>query len=227
MVTRNILFRVYISVKNSRVAYHLSNRIGAIMLTTPFLDSRRTILKPTILGLFLFVSAAVDFSEAAEGIAGDESQDIIKLNPLSDTLEKVAREELHAGYVYNHFDSKLKRRVWSFWQSNGKFQHAFGEGTTLEAWRFAPGISRESALNKLKDINPELAEHLVQSGQMLRFQLDADGKWAINGTTVVLSIYDLESGYRWEKHSYKYIPISHTGGYRWRIHEGKFVPVYY
>ena len=46
-------------------------------------------------------------------------------------------------------------------------------------------------------------------------RLNDRDEWELYGPFGVPSVYDAESGLRWENHGRRYVPVSHTRGYRW------------
>jgi hypothetical protein len=145
--------------------------------------------------------------------------------PSSRTLEPVSAGELKPGYIYSHFSRRLNRRVWSYLQENGEFWYACGEGTTQEAWRlgFTPTAEEEKLLQNL---NPTLYGEYSRVGLgHLFLRLTADNQWVAAEGARFPTIYNAETGQRWEKHYGKYIPISSAPcQYQWDVEGGRYVP---
>jgi hypothetical protein len=73
---------------------------------------------------------------------------------------------------------------------------------------------------------------------VLYFALEGDGTWGDVSTAKHATIYNLETGQRWERVFLKhpepgntwepgpaaFLPVVHTWGYRWTVRDGKYVP---
>ncbi|MBN2474578.1 MAG: hypothetical protein JXB62_08215 [Pirellulales bacterium] len=153
-----------------------------------------------------------------------EAGGVLRFDPISVSLKPVAPEEVKVGYVYNHYSRRLGHRVWSYVQPDGTFWNAFGEGTTQEAWRLDLRITPQQGYEKIAAIDPELAKKLNASGAPVFLRLGNDGKWSLVSTASFPTVYDAETGHRWERHFKKYIPVSSTSGYRWAVVAGKYTP---
>ena len=163
-------------------------------------------------------------AKAAGG--GDDGRGVLRYAPLSGTLEPVSAEELKIGYVYSHFSQRLNRRVWSYAQANGEFWYALGEGTTQEAWRLDIRVTPEQGWEILAQTAPRLARQLQQEGPgHVYLRLTGEGRWVIAEGAGFPTIYNAETGSRWEKHSGRYIPVS-SGAWRypWAVDQGRYVP---
>ena len=163
-------------------------------------------------------------AKAADG--GDDGRGILRYAPLSGTLEPVSAEELKVGYIYSHFSQPLNRRVWSYAEGNGEFWYALGKGTTQEAWRLDIRVTPEQGWEILEQTAPRLARQLQQEGTgHVYLRLTGEGRWVIAEGASFPTIYNAETGYRWEKHSGRYIPVS-SGPWRypWAMDQGRYVP---
>jgi hypothetical protein len=163
-------------------------------------------------------------AKAAEG--GDDGRGILRYAPLSGTLEPVSPQELKVGYIYSHFSQRLNRRVWSYALANGEFWSALGEGTTQEAWRLDIRVTPEQGWELLAQTAPRLARQLQQEGTgHVYLRLTGEGRWVIAEGAGFPTVYNAETGYRWEKHSGRYIPISSGAWrYQWAVDQGRYVP---
>jgi hypothetical protein len=156
----------------------------------------------------------------------DDGRGILRYAPLSGTLEPISAEELKAGHTYSHFSKRLNRRVWSYVQENGEFWYALGEGTTQEAWRLDIRVTAEQGWEILAQAAPRLYRQLQQKGTgHVYLRLTADNRWVIAEGARFPTIYNAETGYRWERHSGKYIPVSSgPWRYQWAVEQGRYVP---
>ena len=166
-------------------------------------------------------------SSAEAGTTADDGRGILRYKLVDDRLELVpiSRDELKVGHIYSHFNNRLNRRVWSYLQANGQFWYAFGEGTTQEGWRLDIEAPPEELMEKLKQRDPQLA-YAVESGMTVaHMRLTSNSRWEIASTASHPTIYNLETGQRWDWLSDRYVPVRSTYGYRWTVEEGRYVPV--
>ena len=162
---------------------------------------------------------------ALAGNGADDGGGILRYDPIGDTLVPMAGDPLKPGRLYSHFDPRLKRRVWSVVQSNGEFSHALGEGTIQPAWRLDIRATLQERENTLRRLSPGLAERVATEGGIMFVRLNGNNQWVLVGKSEVASIYNAESGRRWEEHAGRYIPVSHATGYLWTVQSGKYVPL--
>ncbi len=163
-------------------------------------------------------------ARSAEG--ADDERGILRYAPLKGALVPIPKEELKVGHVYNHFSPRLNRRVWSYVQSNGEFWYALGEGTTQEAWRLDMRVTAEEAKEILARVAPRLYQQLQQqeTGRVY-LRLTAENQWVVAEGTSFPTIYNAETGYRWEKHFGEYLPVSSgPGQYRWTVQNSRYLP---
>jgi hypothetical protein len=165
---------------------------------------------------------------ACPGAAADraaDSESVFRWAPRTGELAEVSPSALKVGRIYNHYDRRLQRRVWSFYQGEGKFWYAFGEGTTQLARLFDLPVSADQAFEELKKIDPEFAAVVESTGQKIYLQLDRNNEWQLLQTSSLTSIYNAETGERWEMHfPDSYTPVSHSGGYFWTVRNGRYIP---
>jgi hypothetical protein len=161
---------------------------------------------------------------AAAQTAAAERDSILRFDPVRQELVPIGKNELKKGHVYNHYNPRLGRRVWSYVQNNGAFWHALGEGSTIEAWRFDIRGEPDELLGELTRRDPVLARRVQGRVRTVRFYLNAEDKWIEAGTSRVPSLFDVETGHRWEDHWGRYIPVRSLSGYRWTTVDGRYVP---
>jgi len=150
---------------------------------------------------------------------------ILRYDPIREAVVPIPATEIRPGYVYNHFSATSKRRVWSYVQADGTFWHAFGPGTTVEAPRFDLKVTRRELLQELDQTAPDLAKRVREGLRPIRFKLDEKGEWIEAGNSRVLSVFDADTGRRWEKHWTKYLPIRSLAGSRWAFRDGNYHPI--
>lgn len=162
----------------------------------------------------------------ALGVAGvsraDDGKGYFKVDPETGGMLPVKADALHRGKIYSHFDERLNRRVWSPYLGYGQFGIAFGVTSTQPTASFDFNISSNEALDILRRWDPKVAADAVREGTTIYLKLSEDQRWRLTRTSVA-TIYDPQTGYRFEKQFLDYVPIGHYYGYRWRVEDGKFV----
>lgn len=144
-----------------------------------------------------------------------------RLDLIAGKLEPIKRDDLKVGYVYYHFSPRRNLWAWSYYQQDGSFWYAFGEGTTQEAWSFDIRASREEIAKRLEEF-PDLARQMERYNQSFCLRLQADGRWKVVATGLPPSIFNAETGERWQWLSDKYIGVVHTGGNSWTVRDGNY-----
>ena len=143
---------------------------------------------------------------------------------MTGKLGPINRDDRKVGYIYYHFSSRRNAWAWSYLQDDGSFWYAFGEGTTQIARRFDIRALREEIAKRLEEF-PELAKKVDQYNQSVCLRLLADGRWKIVGTGIAPSIFNAETGERWQKFAKdEYIPVVHTNGAIWTVRNGVYYP---
>lgn len=176
-------------------------------------------------GLAPTCSIAQDIGQSLPSTLTTENPALVyRLDLMTSELAPTDRSDLKIGYVYYHFSPQLNRWVWSYYQKNGSFWYAFGEGTTQEAWCFDIRASRE-ALTKRLEQYPELAHQVERQDRKVCFRLQADGRWKVIQSGIPRSIFNAETGERWQvQEGEKFVPIVHTGGNSWTVRDGEYEP---
>jgi hypothetical protein len=187
--------------------------------------SRIVLLSTLLVSLTPFYAGAQEKGAIVPDIlAATDAKVVYRLDLLTDKLVPMSRSDLKVGCIYYHFSSRRNGWAWSFYQKDGAFWYAFGEGTTQIARCFdIRGTSKE--IQKRLDEFPELAKQVDQYNHSVCLKLQADGRWKIVGTGLLQSIFNAETGERWQKFaSDDYIAIIHTGGATWTVHNGVYYP---
>jgi hypothetical protein len=157
-------------------------------------------------------------------LAATDAKVAYRLDLLTDKLVPMNRSDLRVGCIYYHFSPRRNGWAWSVYQQDGSFWYPLGEGTTQIARRFdIRGTSKE--IQQRLDEFPELAKKVEQYSHPVCLRLQADGRWKIVGTGLLPSIYNAETGERWQKFADSdYIPVVHTGGSVWSVRNGVYYP---
>jgi hypothetical protein len=153
-----------------------------------------------------------------------DSKLVYRLDLMTGKLAAIDRGDLKVGYIYYHYSARQKGWVWSYYQENKTFWYAFGENTTQEAWCFDLRASEEDLIKRLQEF-PKLALSLVRQNHRVCVRLQADGRWKVVQSGITPSIYNAETGERWEMSvKNKYIPTVHTHGRSWTVRHGGYYP---
>ena len=155
-------------------------------------------------------------------LSAEDPKLVYRMDLMTGKLDPINRGDLKVGYIYYHFSSQQNRWVWSYYQKDGSFWYAFGEGTTQEAWCFDIRASREELSKRLEEF-PRLAQQLERQDRSVCLRLQADGRWKIIQSGIPRSIFNAETGERWQVQARDvYIPVVHTGGNAWTVRNGDY-----
>jgi hypothetical protein len=156
--------------------------------------------------------------------AAEESIDraVKRLDPGRSALVPV--QSPIPGKIYNHYSDRMNRRVWAFVQPDGSFSHALGEGSTQNTKMFDFPYSTAQQQEMIAEIAPRWAKSMQQVGSEIFVRLNREQTWNLVQHLTIPSIYDLETGRRWEWHGDRRVAVGHTGGYRWRMEDGRYLP---
>ncbi len=156
--------------------------------------------------------------------AGRDRTKVYRFDPVTETLEPVAFEEIRPGHVYSRYDSGLGCWVWSKADASRQLRYAMGEGSVQPARMFDLRGTDAERQRALEQRAPELARLLTIQGARPMLRLNAEGRWVIGPTPCVSSVYDITTRERWEWHHDVPSRIAHTGGTRWEIVDGRYAP---
>jgi hypothetical protein len=187
--------------------------------------SRIVLLSTLVVSLTPFYASAQEKGVITPAVlAANDTRLVYRLDLLTDKLVPIARTDLKAGCIYYHFSSRRNGWAWSIYQKDASFWYPFGEGTTQIARDFdIRGTSKE--VQKRLDEFPELAKQVEQYNHSVCLRLQADGRWKVVGAGLLQSIFNAETGERWQKFaSDDYIAVVHTGGPIWTVHGGVYYP---
>jgi hypothetical protein len=180
----------------------------------------------TLVGSLVPVCATAQEPTSApmpRSLAGTDPSLVYRFDLMTDKLIPTKRDDMKVGYIYYHFSPKRNAWAWSYWQKDGRFWYDFGEGTTQNAWLFDIRATPDEVAKRLQEF-PALERRVAQYAEAICLRLQADGRWRIVGTGIVQSIFNLETGERWQQFSSdrSYIPVLHTGGNSWTVRNGKY-----
>ena len=155
-------------------------------------------------------------SAAADDDDETDRQSILRFDPLAGQLVPVPLQDRKIGYIYRHFSPRLDRWVWGFYQGDDRFSFALGKGSLQPAHRLDLPPAAENAAEVGRGVATTLAEAVSDPrNRGIYARLNDRDEWELYGPFGVPSVYDAESGLRWENHGRRYVPVSHTRGYRW------------
>jgi hypothetical protein len=164
-------------------------------------------------------------SSIGRGADSQDDRGMLRFDPISGKMVPVPEGEAKAGCVYSHFSQRLNRRVWAIRQPDGQFSHALGEGTTQSAPSLDMRGTVEERRARLAQVDNDLLQQLARAGGVAYLSLNQAGQWVLDRTATHATVYDIETGYRWECVNQKYIPVSGAYGYRWAVVNGDYVSV--
>ncbi len=191
------------------------------MLT--FARSPRNSLHGLTAGLVALAALLAEPALAAD--VPPPGKDLLRYDPITDTLVSVAESEARVGCVYSHYSERLHRRVWAIRQADGGFSNAFGETTTQSGWALEVRASREEYEAKLEEVDRQLLQR-VGMGGVVYFALRKDGRWILDRNSTHPTVYDAETKFRWEWSGDGYARVSSAPfAYRWDVVDGRFIPI--
>jgi hypothetical protein len=159
--------------------------------------------------------------------ANDDTEGIYRLHPDLETVQwvLVPPAEVKVGLVYNYYNETLKTRAWGVARADGRFDYAFGEGTTIPTSMFDLRLTPEMEARVLDRRSPGLLSELVNIGRSAAVRLGSDGVWTLLAFPSSARVFDLLTGERWEWHGPNRHAVVHTGGNMWHIVDGKYLPM--
>lgn len=180
----------------------------------------------------LALLAACSSSVLAQGVPQqtapeDDHVGIYRMHPDMERTELVLvpPAEVKPGLVYNYYNAQLKKRVWGQSIDNGKFQYAFGEGTTIPTQFFDLQLTPEMEARVLDQRAPRLLRELHSVGRSPAVRLNSKGIWELLRFPSSARVFDLATGERWEWHGKRRLAVVHTGGNSWHAVDGRYYPV--
>lgn len=150
---------------------------------------------------------------------------VYRYDLLAQELVPAPRKEWKPGHVYYRFHAGLGRHVWSIAGPDGGFRYAIGPGSVQQTRQFDLRASPEERQRQLRTRAPEMARLLEIQGTLPTVRLGADDRWDLNVGPTVTSVFDLETGRRWEWHGTEPVGVIHSGGPRWSPTSTAFSPV--
>jgi hypothetical protein len=157
-------------------------------------------------------------------LAKVERTTIYRADFLRGKLVPVAIKECKPDHVYLRPLPGSGRHVWSLATADGGFRHQLGPGTVQLAQRFDPRATPEERKRALESAAPDAARLLAIQGAQPTARLDAAGHWQLSPVPTVTSIFDLETGCRWEWHGPQPSGVVHGGGNRWKYVGDRYRP---
>jgi hypothetical protein len=174
-----------------------------------------------VVRILLTIIAALSVSVVAGAPATDGStteRQMLKLDIMNRKYVPVTRDELQPGHIYSHYSAELGRQVWSICKEDKTFWHALAAGSCqpvhLFDWNVQTIEEEKLAKEELRKANPGIARQVTQEGAAIFLELHPDGHWRLTRTSVP-SVYDAQTGERWEWQFGRYIPVHRTSDYGW------------
>jgi hypothetical protein len=180
-------------------------------------------MKPLTLLILLLVTPPV----LAQQVPADDHEGVYRLHPDMETVRAilVPPAEVKPGFVYNYYHAGLKQRVWGLALEGGKFEYAFGEGTTIPTSKFDLRLTPEMQARVLDERAPRLLKELDAVGRTPAVRLDGAGNWELLRFPSSSRVFDMATGQRWEWHGMRRLAVLHTYGNLWHVVDGEYYPV--
>ncbi len=177
----------------------------------------------------IFAAAALGCGFGGASYAQDaappvDTTTVYRFDPLTDQLVAIPAEEIKPGYIYNRYHPVMGRRVWSLAGEGGGFEFAMAPGSVQRAALLDLRATREELRDELNERAPQLAKMMDIRGAVAYVRLTEDGRWELVQQMTIGSVFDLETGRRWEWHGPRRVAVMHTTGYEWMVVDGRFLP---
>jgi hypothetical protein len=189
-----------------------------MMLTTP---------RITFLAALIWSLGAVAANSAAQQSLEEDRTGVYRphLEVERGQFIRVPDEEIKPGFAYSYYNQRLSRRVWGLARDDGSFHYAFGEGTTLPVDVFDLRLPRETEARRLEEASPGLQQRLAITGGAPAVVMTAGGTWRLLPFQSLSSVFDIETGHRWEWHGRRRVAVLHTDGDQWQVVDGRYRPL--
>jgi len=174
--------------------------------------------------LALSLALAASWSIGGSVSLADDGLGVRKLDPATGGTVPIVGEKPRRGIIYSHFDEQLNQRVWAHYLGDGRFGVALGPNSTQPAKLFDLRLEPKAAMDLLRRWDPKLAEDVSRDSTEIFLKLAPDQRWRVWRTTVA-TIYDAQTGNRFEQQFGHYIPVGHVRGYVFRPNGEVYAPV--
>jgi len=171
--------------------------------------------------------AAAGQSPAAGKQAKPEQLDrsaVYRYDPIQAKLVAVPAAEVKKDHVYYRYSSARGRHVWSKAAGQGRFLYALGPGSVQPVLLFDIRATDEEKRRALESRAPAAAKLFATQGAQPSLKLDAAGEWKLAVSPTDGSVFDVESGRRFEWHGDRMVEVVHSGGNSWSRRGDRYVP---
>lgn len=149
---------------------------------------------------------------------------VYRHDPIQAKLVAVAATEIKKDHVYFRYSPTRGRHVWSKAAGQGRFLYALGPGSVQPVRLFDIRATDEEKRRALESRAPTAAKLLATQGAQPALKLDAAGEWKLAGAPTDGSVFDVESGRRFEWHGDRMVEVVHSGGNSWSRRGERYVP---
>jgi hypothetical protein len=166
----------------------------------------------TWLATLLLLMLASSASAQLGPLPSDSDQTgVFRIDAKVNGVSPIPMDQLKIGAVYNHYSNTLNRRAWSLYLGNGQFWHAMAPGSVQPFDAFDMELSRQDAIELLRQADPELAKQISITGENVFLMLQDTGRWRLIPRSSVPRIIDAETGLEWEKQFGSYLHVIPRG----------------
>lgn len=165
----------------------------------------------------------------AAGRGGAEALDravVYRFDPIQSKLVAVPPAEIKIDHVYYRYSAARSRHVWSKAAGKGRFVYVMGPGSVQLASLFDIRATAEEKQKALESRSPAAAKLFATRGAQPALKLDAAGRWSIATVPTDGSVFDLETGRRFEWHGDRAVEVVHSGGNSWTRRDDRYVPAF-
>ncbi|MEI7991059.1 MAG: PIG-L family deacetylase [Actinomycetota bacterium] len=139
-------------------------------------------------------------------------------------LVAVRPAEIKPDHVYYRFSAAKNRHVWSKAVGQGRFRYAMGPGSVQPARLFDIRATEEEKQKALESRAPLAAKLYASQGAQPALRLDDADRWSVAIVPTDGSVFDVETGRRFEWHGDRAVEVAHSGGNSWTRRGDRYAP---
>ena len=151
---------------------------------------------------------------------------VYRYDPIESKLVAVRPAEIKTDHVYYRYSASRKRHVWSKAAGQGRFLYVMGPGSVQVAKLFDIRATAEEKQKALESRSPAAAKLFATRGAPPAFKLDESDRWSIATVPTDGSVFDLETGRRFEWHGDRPVEVVHSGGNAWTRQGDRYAPAF-
>jgi len=169
-------------------------------------------------------AGAADGKAAAAGPERLDPAVVYRFDPIQTRLVAVRPAEIKRDHVYYRYSAARNRHVWSKAAGQGRFLYRMGPGSVQPAQLFDIRATDEEKRKALESRAPMVAKLYASQGAQPALRLDDSDRWTVAIVPSDGSVFDLETGRRFEWHGDRVVEVVHSGGNNWARRGDRYTP---